>query len=274
MKLKIFLSLLTIYGAIFFNGCKKDEITLDLPPVASLKMNFDDFSLEKSISENKTKTYYNKAVNNVNIWSNLARNHINIPLSAFNKAFENQPTFKNNDEGWEWIYITTIGTTNYQSKLIGLIAEDSVKWKLYLSEVGDDQMQNQLWLEGTSHKNKSGGCWTIYNFQTDKNAIIFKVALGIRWKFINNDDLSLTYQNIATKKYDDILKKYVDNLDIGGFIEFKRQVNEPFDSYFSIYSKKESKATKISWNSVTKEGQIDMNDSIYSWDSKHYDTLN
>ncbi len=269
MNRKIILCLLIVYIIVCFNRCKKDEVAIDLPPVASFKMNFDDFSLEKSITENKTKTFYNQAVNKVNIWSNLSQNHTNIPLSAFNKAFESQSTY--NDEGWEWVYITTIGTTNYQSKLTGIIAGDSVIWKLYLSEVGNDQIKNQLWLEGTSHKNKSGGWWTIYNFYIDNNAIIFKPALGIQWQFKSNDDLSLTYQNIATKKYDDILKKYIDNLDIGGFIEFKRQVNEPFNSYFSIYSKKESPVTKISWNSVTKEGQIEKNGSIYSWDSKHYD---
>jgi hypothetical protein len=262
-----FLMLSFLY-LFFLMGCKKDEdSTLKLPSTASMDMDFSFISETKSASENQTQVNHKLAKSTISFWSLIVTAHTAIPLEAFKKAMENTPTYDDYEKIWEWTYITTYGGDSYNTRLTGIVSDDSVQWKMYLSKVGDSDLSNYLWFEGHSQKDHNGGWWMINYPRTENGVILSDQGIYIKWSYTSDLVSSLKYIYVASKKYDDEAAIYIDNPYKGSIIEYGRKI-DTFDSYYSIYSVKETKKYDILWNKDTYNGQMKVDDIVVGcWDT-------
>ena len=70
--------------------------------------------------------------------------------------------------------------------------------------------------------------------------------LGIEWHRDAVEDISdIRYTNIVP-----------DGPEEGGYIEYGRIDEEPYDAYYHIYNKGQDRLKEIEWNRETKEGRI------------------
>lgn len=261
------LGLLSIVLFIAISGCKKDNDnnTLLLPPSTSMSMDFNFTSATKSTSV--ASNNHGIASGAISYWSIIAASQTLIPSAAFKKALENTPVFNDVDKLWEWKYDTKVGNDIYKSKLTGKMSADSVEWSMFISKVGDNNIINYKWFNGKSHVARTGGWWILNYPRNIDGGLISDPGLMITWIYASEQVFSLKYLSIANQKYDNTSGSYIDNDDKGGFIEYGHIVDTKYNSYYTIYSKKNLNKYDIVWNTTSKNGQIKLNGTpIGCWD--------
>jgi hypothetical protein len=230
-----------------------------------MDLDFTD-SKQKSALETNTAVYHTAAASAIEIWKIITGAQTVVPSAAFKEAFNQVPEHK--DSLWVWQYNVSTGNDTYTAKLTGQVIKDSVQWIMKISKVGDSNLSNFVWFTGMSHASRLGGWWLL-NYPKVVNATIENVpALSIKWSITSDKVRSLQYIYVLDQVWDATQKKYIDNLNKGGYIKFGLQVDPKYDAYYTIYSKQESKLWQILWNRTTKEGRINLNDvPVGCWDT-------
>jgi hypothetical protein len=246
-------------------GCKKDkDESPALPPENSMIMDLGFNTMEKS--GQAIISFHGTAALAVIYWSAVATVHTAIPTAAFKKAIENKPTWDSQNKVWVWSYNVPIVAETYEAKLTGKIENDSVKWEMYLSKSGINNLKNILWFEGKSHYGRTGGWWVLNYPRLDGTTLEVAPAIRVDWKHIDNKDFSLKYTYVADKEK--VGASWVNNENKGGYIEHGRENKSKYDAYYYIYSKKENKKYNIFWNIENREGKIELEgDWSGCWDT-------
>lgn len=241
------------------SGCQKDENNSpELPPLNSMIMDLNMGTTQKSaiLQEEQIISYYAIAALNVGFWSTVAALHTAIPAAAFEKAFESEPSWDNAIQAWVWSYNTPVATDTYEARLTGKIVSDSIKWEMYLSKVGDANLQDLLWFEGKSHPGRTGGWWVL-NYPKIDSGVQMQAAIRINWSYTNEKVFSLRYTYVADMVYDTVNQYYVTNKAKGNYIEYGRVDDSIFDAYYILYVKEKNEKFNIYWNTSTKAGRIE-----------------
>lgn len=207
-----------------------------LPPNTSIVMEFGDFSMKKDGWVELTNWQY--SVVTLAYWNSLLNNNCIIPLTAFEKANEQDAVYMDNNK-WSWKYNIDTDSLIITTKLEATVIGDSVQWQMYIS-TSKNKIASEyfLWLEGKSAFDQSGGWWLLNESPSEPHPFLM-----INWK---DDDKSII-------KY-----TYLNNNDPenGGFIIFNKTNDPLFNSSYTVYNKQINNYFYIEWNSDNFEGRI------------------
>jgi len=239
----MFLALLIIITA---NRCQKDEEKdepPELPPVASLLMDFSDFNNPgDTITKRKSVESYRNwgyAVGTVAFWNILATWTIGLPVMAYAEAFNQDPVYLG-ENSWQWSYDVTLSQVNYSAKLISKrISNEEFTMKMLVTKSGPEGYEDFKWFEGTVRYDRTSASWILYENPDDPNELI-----SIDWEKDWEADTSvITYTYIRPGA-----------VEYGNFIEYRTTNDSPYDSYYTVSVS--SNTVEIEWNSTTREGRI------------------
>ncbi len=238
--------LLAVVVIIMMNSCQKDDEKNDppeLPPVASLLMDFSDFNNpDDTVSNIKAiDTYKNwgHAYVTVGFWNILATVSVGIPVIAYAEAFNHQPVYLG-ENSWQWSYEVTVSPVIYTIKLISKrISNEEFTMKMLVTKSGLQGYEDFKWLEGTVRYNRTGASWILYENPDNPDEVI-----SIDWEMDWEAD---TY----TIKYTYIKPGVAES---GSFIEHGVTDESPYDAYYTVSVS--SNTVEIGWDRTTKAGRI------------------
>lgn len=252
----------------------KENPRLDLPPKSSMNMNFEiNNSASSSERVEEGSGYFAVAAIQVGFWSAIAALHTALPIAAFEKAFDHQATWSDDEQAWIWQYNVSVGSDSYSARLTGELESDSVQWKMHLTKSGNSQLDNVLWFYGKSHVGKHGGWWVLNHPVIQNASLNIQPAIRIDWTYNKQDVYALRYTYIADLRFDLLQMKYVTNGFKGNFIEYGKTSEAPFDTYYILFAADKNEKYTIRWNSITKEGSIykEGNDWKGCWNENFLD---
>jgi hypothetical protein len=265
--------LLTI--SLFITGCSEDDSTginpPDLPPMASLLMDFDAFpahpdaqtaniAVQTAQAINCDASYFSYAACNVATWNFLITVGLAIPVASFAESF-NHTAVLQNDGTWIWSYDVIIGLTRYSVELHGKIVDANVNWNMYISKAGEYTDFN--WYSGTSHLSGSHGTWTLMNTPSNPTPL-----LQIDWNYDKLTDTGdLKYTNVVP-----------DGPENGGYIYYGSNNAVDYDAFYDIYNKGADDLIEIEWNRSLFNGRVRNlnhfgNLDWHYWDSNLQDSV-
>jgi hypothetical protein len=259
------------------SGCQKEENNSpELPPLNSMVMDFNMGTTQKSaiLQDEQIVSYYAIAALNVGFWSTVAALHTAIPAAAFEKAFESKPSWDEALQAWVWSYNAPVANDTYEARLTGKIESDSLKWEMYLSKVGDANLQDLLWFEGKSHPGRTGGWWVL-NYPKIDSGVQMQAAIRINWSYTNEKVFSLRYTYVADMVYDTVNQYYVTNNAKDNYIEYGRVDDPKFDAYYILFVREKNEKYNIYWNTSTRAGRIEKEGTTEEgcWNSNLVNTL-
>ncbi|MCC5929021.1 MAG: hypothetical protein JJU28_07230 [Cyclobacteriaceae bacterium] len=235
----------------------KENPRLDLPPKSSMSM---DYEMGTSASSGgrveNGSLYFAVAALHLGFWSGVAAIHTALPVAAFEKAFDHQASWSDDEQAWIWQYNVALGSDSYSAKLTGEIESDSVKWQMYISKSGNPLLENILWFHGKSHYGRRGGWWVINHPVIQNISLSVQPAIKVDWTYDKQDIFSLKHTYVANQRFDVLQQKYVNNAFKGNYIEYGKTSEAPFDAYYIIFAADKNEKYTIRWNSNTKEGSI------------------
>lgn len=256
--------------SVFIFSCKDDNINNptetppEIPPVASFKMEFDNFPstivLPKGdgsnfIDTSNTKNHWGYSYLNGVFWQTLVKVGMAIPVAAFVESFKHEAE-QNEDGQWMWTYeFAPFGGVNHTASLYANVDNEGVSWEMYISK--ETQFTDFLWFSGQSNLAVTEGTWTLFHEPNDPNPWI-----GIEWHRNPAD-------STADIKYTNIDPNSDEN---GGYIYYGSNSDGIYNAFYEIYNKGKNNITSIKWNIETYEGRVrDFNhfgdNEWHCWDS-------
>ena len=238
--------LLSVSVILMVSNCQKDEDKDDppeLPPVASLLMDFSDFdNSSDTITKRKSiETYRNwgHSFATVAFWNVLSTWTIALPVLAYAEAFDQSPVYLG-ENSWQWAYEITISQTQYSIKLISKrISNEEFTMKMLVTKSGDQGYEDFKWFEGTIRYDRTSASWTLYENPGTPNEVV-----SIDWEMDWEAD---TY----TIKYTYIRPGTVEN---GSYIEHGVTGDSPYDAYYTVSTL--SNTVEIEWDKTSKAGRV------------------
>ncbi len=269
MKSTKLLTIFFLTAILFINiSCSSEEPVKkrsnapDLPPKASLIMDYNSFSNSKdsatnsnniieatTITNGKKYANFGYATLNVLFWNGVLTVNLAVPAAAFSEAFKQNPKYLGNSE-WIWSYQVTVKNQKYKANLHAkLIGKTDIEWKMYLSKEGE--YKDFLWYEGTMNRNYQQIEWIIY--QSPNNPTHF---------------LTVNYQNDKASGKQSI--RYTKAEETTGteasYIEHGNLTNADMNRYYTIYLQDKDKLTEIEWHYTNGNGHV--RDKVHFKDTK------
>jgi len=246
-RLKYILSiLLAVQLIIMTSGCQKDEEKDDppeLPPVASLLMDFSDFNnpTDTVSSRKAIETYQNwgHAFVTVSVWNLLATWTIGLPVLAYAEAFNHDPVYLG-EKSWQWSYEVTVNQVIYSVKLISKrISNEEFIMKMLVTKSGLEGYEDFKWFEGTVRYDRTSAYWTLYENPDNPNELIW-IGWEMDWE-ADTYKIKYTYVKPGTDK-------------TGNYIEHGVTNENPYDAYYivSVFTN----TVEIEWDRTTREGRM------------------
>jgi hypothetical protein len=271
MAMKKFFSLLLIIilPAVLFWGCEKKGTPPALPPAESMTIDFSYFTTIKKSSHDLKGV---NAVENTNwtvaaiaagVWNTILVTYLAIPVTAFEKAIDNKPSYLDN-KTWQWKYSVTVLAATYTARLTGQIRTDSIKWEMYIKKDGVGGFDEFKWFEGTTALDGNSGVWILNQSQAVQIPM-----LKIEWEKNGNDVGNITYTYIKSNE-----------AFYGSFIEYGRTTGSP-DAFFNVHFWEPNRAkfvdVNIKWSTTIYTGMVRSIDYFqdnnwHCWDSGGNDT--
>lgn len=240
--MKNILGLAIVILIAFTTSCKKNEDPLQLPPEGSFIMDFSDFKDTSTTKSTKGDTTYQNvafSVVNVGVWNFLITVGMAVPVAAFVESFKHEPS-QDKEGWWNWTYSFNVGVATYTANLKGKRNDSKINWEMYISKTGFGAFTDFLWYTGESNVDNTSGKWILYEKPTNASQM-----LQITW----SDDKNGT----ADIKYENIIPNGAEN---GGYINYGKNTNEPFNRFYDIFNKGKNNHTNIEWNKESKEGRV------------------
>jgi hypothetical protein len=252
MKKFLSLTLIVIFIAGCFNGCKKDKgDPPNLPPAESMMIDFTDFvSNAKSFNTG----FDTKGTENLNwetaaliigTWRTLITVTLAIPVASFKVAVDQDPVYLS-DKKWQWSYNVSAAGVTYKARLTGEIQASDVVWEMYIAREGANAFAEFKWFEGTSKLDGTGGQWVL-----SESNLAPQPFLQIDW--------TKSGTSIGTIKYTSLKNS------TGSYIEYGLTSNPTFDAYFTIHftnTDAKYKDISIEWNTSRNNGRIKSSDYL------------
>lgn len=246
-RLKFIVSILLALSILMTtNSCQKDEDKddpPDLPPVASLLMDFTDFdNPNDTLTKHKAiETYQNwgHAFVTVAFWNILSTWTIALPVLAYAEAFDQSPLYLG-ENSWQWAYDVAAGQDVYSIKLISKrISNEEFTMKMLVTKSGVQGYEDFKWFEGTVRYDRTSASWNLYENPGTPNEVV-----SIDWEMDWEAD---TY----TIKYTYIRPGAAEN---GSYIEHGVTGDSPYDAYYTVSML--SNTVEIEWDKTTKAGRV------------------
>jgi hypothetical protein len=261
MKKPFSFLIIFILSATLFTRCEKKGDPPVLPPLATMKIDFSDFTSRKKSAEIigiENQTY---GISNANFvyassvagfWNTLLALNLVIPVASFTESFNQSPVYLEN-KTWQWSYSVNVLAGSYKARLIGQIRDNDVKWEMYISKEGVGAFSELLWFSGTSALDGNSGQWIL-----NCSVAYPEPMLQIDWTQENDVIGSIKYTYIRAQKDDRTTDPYK-----GSYIQYGLQ-NTSFNAYYNVrlygLSDLSSYADVfIEWNTPTHNGHVKSN---------------
>jgi hypothetical protein len=206
MKKIMSITLVVVLIAGLFWGCEKKETPSApaLPPVATMSIDFSNFTATKSASSNADvkdiavadKSNWIVAATIAGIWNTILAVNLAVPVESFKLAVNTSPVYLDNNK-WEWNYNFNVIGATYKARLTGQTGSGDVKWEMYISKEGIGAFPELLWFEGTSKPDGTGGQWILNHSQQFPEPV-----LQIDWENSGSGISNIKYTYIRDKKDD------------------------------------------------------------------------
>lgn len=231
----------------------------ELPPQSSMA---PDFSAFKDGENGRLETTQNwpYAAINVGVYSVIIYASLAVPVTAFQFAVDQTPSFDSNTGLWEWEYDVDLQSKGqYNVRLTASVDNQDVDWKGYISKAG--QFDNFVWFEGQSNLAADAGSWDLYESPNTPSK-----WLSVQW---TKDESDATVNSSFTIEKEGDFKNSSISYSIDG--------NTPFDSHVTIVDTKNSNTVEIDWNSTTSVGRVKSplkfgDELFHCWDANLTDT--
>ena len=252
--------ILTITLALICIGtsCSKEVKTdpgnpPEIPSVESMVMDFSNFQGDAS-GRTATALNWTQAAVTVGVWNVVIGVTLVVPVAAFSATIHQTPSYDGDNQVWVWKSDYNVGGTTYTAELTGALISNGVEWNMYISK--ENGFQHFLWYSGQMDTGGTSGYWELYD-NPDNNSKF----LRIDWKKEGEGIGSIKYTNVA---------EGTDNN--GSYIEYGKNTNTDFNTFYNLYSAPDDSSIKIEWNDTTKAGRIQINDGDYKcWDESLQD---
>jgi hypothetical protein len=255
MKRTFSLLIIVILSATLFTSCEKKGNPPVLPPLATMKIDFSDFTSRKKSAEIIGTESETNSVGNANFvyassvagfWNTLLALNLVIPVASFSESFNQTPAYLDN-KTWQWSYSLNVLAGTYKARLTGQIRDNDVKWEMYISKEGVGAFSELLWFSGTSALDGNSGQWIL------NNSVAFpEPMLRIDWIQENDVVGSIKYTYIRAKKDDRTTDPYN-----GSYIEYGLQ-NASFNAFYNVrlYNLSSFADIFIEWSTSAHNGHI------------------
>jgi len=261
MKKIISISLVVMLLAGLFWGCEKkaNEPAPTLPPLASMSMDFSNFTSNKSASTEVDvkgitavdKSNWIVAATIAGIWNTILAVNLAVPVESFKLAVNTTPIYLDNNK-WEWSYNFNVIGATYKARLTGHTRSGDVKWEMYISKEGVGAFPELLWFEGTSKTDGKSGQWILNHSQPFPEPV-----LQIDWENAGSGISNIKYTYIRDKKDDrssDLFKT--------SFIEYGLTSN-PLNAFYNVHQNTGVQDVFndvfIEWSTTNHNGHIKAN---------------
>lgn len=262
MKLSKSTFLLLFTSGVLIFSCNKNEVdpgtAPELPPVASMSMDFSYFGGENVGGRLATTSNWQRAASLVGFWNGILAVNLALPVKAFQVAVSQAPSYDKDRGLWVWDYTYNFVGKQYTSELTGELKDSQVEWKMYISEQGG--FQHALWYTGVMDADGSTGYWVL-NYNGDNPT----EYLRIDWNKTNEEigNIKFTYTLNGAAEY-------------GSYIEFTTSTGTNFDRNYVIYLSNYNITVDIEWSTVNGNGHIMdpyyYQDEVYHcWDADFMD---
>lgn len=260
-KLTSYFLVSVLFAGLFF-GCKKDDKTSVpvLPPSGTMSIDFSNFSTSEkseafeSYSNNKataSKTNWLRAAATAGVWNFILKANLVIPVASFEQARNNTPVYLDNSI-WQWSYTFNVVGASYESRLIGQLRSNDVKWEMYISRSGIGAFSELLWYEGTSSLDGKSGQWVLNHSQQFPEPM-----LQIDWEAAEEGMGSIKYTFIREQKDDRSAEPFN-----GSYIEYGLTANT-LNAYYNIHQNTGVAGVFndlfIEWSTTNYNGHIKAN---------------
>ncbi len=261
-EIRIIIIVITL--GIFSSGCVKEAAVPDLPPKASLAMEFDEIWATLPAPEAYTKitppSNFIFAAASIYWWNAILTIQMAVPVAAFSESFNHDPVWDKSSTSWVWSYTLDFQNTSYTAELFAKSETDKINWSMYFSK--EDGFTDFLWFSGTSSMDNTSGLWTI-NKDPDSNIKDPDKTtpyLEIEW--------NVSEDGIPDIKYTSIEAKSVNN---GSYIHYGKISDPDYDAFYDIYRVWEENLVNIKWNTTSHKGRVlsmadYQNPSWHCWD--------
>jgi hypothetical protein len=250
---------------ILFMSCSEDDGNInqgtqpELPPQSSMAPDFSNFSNNENARVEATENWIYAAAN-VGIYSAILYANLVVPVSAFQLAVDQTPTFNSDANLWIWTYNADIPNKgNYNVRLTASVDSQEVDWTGYISL--DGSFEDFVWFEGKSNLSADAGSWVLYESPNTPTE-----WLSVQWT--KNDSEGAANSSFTIEKEGDYKNSS---------ISYSAESNATLDRSVTIVDTKNSNTIETSWRSTTSEGrvksQLKYGDELFHcWDGSLSDT--
>jgi hypothetical protein len=263
-------------GLILFayTSCEKDETpdAPELPPAASLSMDFSDFS-DSEYGSSTTKFFsgdqaglsygnYAHAALTVTGWSIAAALVTTIPTISYAAILETEPVYMG-DNSWQWetTFAPEGSPDSYSARLTAeRVSNEEYKAEMYISKSGALGYEDFKWFEGTIRYDKTHASWTLYENPSNPNAV-----LDVEWnKDWEKETYDIAYTNVKEA-----------GTEYGSYIMFEVLEDMVFDARYTITHTQNT--VLIEWNRENKSGHVKDpgkfgDEEWHCWDENYLNT--
>lgn len=266
--------LLLILFVAALTACESEEEIpdpIEIPPVESFVMNFDDFKVENNKSKlalNETYVNWTYSFFNVAIWNTILTLNMAVPVAAFANSFNYEPEYLG-DFTWQWSYTVPGFTSEYSARMTGTLGDTNIKWEMYISKTGIGAFDEFMWFEGSSAIDGNSGNWSI-----NTDYLTPTPYLIINWTKSGEQIGTIKYTYTHAGENNDI------NLMDGSFVQMSLQEGNYDAAYNILYS--DTLATEfidinIEWDRETYFGRVKspafyLDENWHCWDHTGADT--
>ena len=241
-----------------FDACTPIEKT---PPVipSDKSLSFDFSYFEQTNTEN---SYYSFAAERISLWKALLKDSINLHNTILRESSYNDFVFQK-EETWLMDFDFNIEEINYNTNLFGIIENDTVLFKSFLSLNNSDTML--IFLDGKFYDNSKAGQWVLNKPGFDEDTVYSGIKfMTVDWSLDSLDQTEIKFTDNETG---------LNNLN---YILYKDSVDTEYSLYINIYESGSDNHSIIEWDNLTKKGRIKdllhfSNESWHCWDETYQD---
>lgn len=228
----------------------------ELPPSSSMAPDFSAFNEDNGRLANVNNWAY--AASNVGIYSAILYTNLAVPVTAFQLAINQEPTFNFETGLWIWSYDVSLATGNYNVELTANVSGITVDWIGYISL--SESFDRFIWFEGESNLAADSGSWILYEGPESVSKWI-----SVEWNRNIDNGTATSFFTIEKE---------------GTFqnssITYSIDASATFDRSVIIVDTNNSNTINTDWNSISSEGRVKselwFNDSLFHcWDENLMD---
>jgi hypothetical protein len=228
-------------------ACQKDENGTEikqapqLPPEASMVMNFDDFADIDTTAYKSGLSFQNWGWSalNVGIWNAVIKVALAVPVAAFYESFNHEGIYNTETNKWIWSYNFIAGGAIHQASLHASIVPDGVHWQMYISK--NNAFSNFLWYEGTTNTANSTAVWHL----NEKPANLNEFLLIEYQKDLQSNIEQIKYTNVNPSSPGE-----------GGYIQYGINNSLDYNAFYNIYHIEQDNMLNIEWSRTMKDGRV------------------